>query len=194
MPKSTPKPTKSTAKATEMRYDNERLRARGRGLRQRIDRGTLLCARSPGGHNCRKRIDIDAPGEIVAVSEQDGSPQRGVVVVLIIRRGEPGVCFGIDSVEAPSMFQARMTDADHLHLEISGLLESLSMVEAFRERPAPKDGLEVGLGRACLCIAEPQPGGAGAANPAARIEPPLLERHAAGAGGNRRAAGSSRRG
>jgi hypothetical protein len=43
-------------------------------------------------------IDVDAPGEIVAVSEQDGGPQRGVMVVLVIRPGEPGICFGIDSV------------------------------------------------------------------------------------------------
>jgi hypothetical protein len=101
--------------------DNERLRARGRGLRQRIDRGALLCARSPGGHNRRERIDIDAPGEIVAVSEQDGGPQRGVVVVLIIRRGEPGICFGIDSVVDVGPIEADQDDLPApLHRDLRG--------------------------------------------------------------------------
>src|SRR6516165_8114356 len=52
------------------------------------------------------------------------------------------------------------------HREMRG-----GIIEAFGERPAPKDSLEVGFGRVRLRIAEPQPGGAGAADPAARIEP-----------------------
>ena len=56
---------------------------------QRIDGTTFSYARSIRCYICLKGIDINAPGEIIPMSEQHGRAQRGIMIVLVIRLGQP---------------------------------------------------------------------------------------------------------
>ena len=73
--------------------------------------GAFLRAGSARRHDCGKRINVDASGKIVTVPKQDGSPQRRVMIILVIRHGEAGVGFRIDTV-----VDVRAIDADQNNL------------------------------------------------------------------------------
>jgi hypothetical protein len=52
----------------------------------------------PGRRKCLKGVDVDPPGEILSMSEQNCGTERRIMVVLIIRARQPHVCFRIDAV------------------------------------------------------------------------------------------------
>ncbi len=101
--------------------DNQRLREDGRRPGQGVDGSRLSYARSIRCYSCLKGIDINAPGEIIPMSEQYGRAQWRIMVVLVIRLGQPEEGFRIDPI-----VDVRSIDADQndlptaLHRDLGG--------------------------------------------------------------------------
>jgi len=148
-----------------MGRDDDRLGPVRQRLAERIEH-VRRGQRPPSGDDCRlRRVDVDAAGKIVAVSEQHRRAQRRIVLVLVERLREPDAGRRIEAI-----LDERPVEADE-H-DVAAALDGDRRRRAERNVVKPRRGVGGGRHGRCLRLRADHHGGrrcggAGEQSPAA---------------------------